>query len=138
VKSYTLILPLPLNKANSRMHWAVERKRRLQYFDTADLLCAKVVRQRKKYPPSVQTTLAATFYLWSSMDQDNLMARLKWPVDWLIHAGFIVDDSPAYLLHLGIPKQEIDRKYQRLVLQLTEGNLQLNSEENNGGKNNGL
>ena len=128
MKPIFLVLPLPLNKANTSMHWAVLRKRRALYFDVADLLCAKAMRQRKKYPPSELTMLTATFYLWAKMDQDNLMARLKWPVDWLIHAGFIADDSPSHLLHMGIPTQKIDRKYQRLELVLTQANTQLISE----------
>ena len=112
------------------MHWAVLRKKRALYFDVADLLCAKAMRQRKKYPPSELTMLTATFYLWAKMDQDNLMARLKWPIDWLIHAGFIVDDSPSHLLHWGIPTQIIDRKNQRLELVLSQVGKQLTAERN--------
>ena len=119
MKSIHLLLPLPVNRANTRMHWATERKYRTQYFDTCDLLCAKYVNNISLMPDWDKTLLTATFYLWSTMDEDNLVARLKWPIDWLTKRAFIVDDSPEYLKLGGIPMQKIDRKYQRLEIILS-------------------
>ena len=118
--SISLMLPLPINRANTRMHWATERRLRGQYFDTCDLLCAKYLRKHYKWPLWEVTLLTATFYLWSTMDEDNLTARLKWPLDWMVERSFFKDDSPEYLHLAGIPMQEIDRKYQRLEIILTE------------------
>jgi len=52
------------------------------------------------------------------MDHDNLAARMKWPQDYLVKAGFIVDDDPAHLEWAGFPEQFIDRKDKRLVIEL--------------------
>ena len=119
MKSIHLLLPLPVNRANTRMHWATERKYRTQYFDTCDLLCAKYVNNLSLMPDWDRTLLTATFHLWSIMDEDNLVARLKWPIDWLTERAFIVDDAPEYLKLAGIPMQKIDRKYQRLEIILS-------------------
>ena len=59
-------------------------------------------------------------YLWSTQDADNLMARLKWPLDYLTRAGFIADDSPAVLDWVGMPEQFVDRKNQRIEIELRE------------------
>ena len=55
------------------------------------------------------------------MDPDNLVARLKWPLDFLVHAGFIADDSPKVIKFAGIPAQRIDRANRRLEIELYDG-----------------
>ena len=113
-------LPLPPNMANSRMHWRVKQKRRKEY----ELLCD--VQPASHFPgPGVYTfplpkaRIRATLYVWSEMDGDNLMARLKWPVDWLVKNGYLVDDSPRHL-EWEMPKQVVDRKDRRIEIELEE------------------
>ena len=111
----TLKLPLPHNRANARWHWRKEKNLRDNYF----LVC----RAASPYPRArlEKATLKVTFYLWSSMDPDNLVARLKWPLDFLVHAGFIADDSPKVIKFAGIPAQRIDRANRRLEIELYDG-----------------
>ena len=62
--------------------------------------------------------LAATFYLWNKMDRGNLTARLKWIEDVLVNYGLLVDDNEKWL-DLQMPTQVIDRKNQRVEIELT-------------------
>ena len=51
------------------------------------------------------------------MDTDNLMARLKWPVDWIVKAGYLADDGPK-VLEWEMPQQVIDRRNMRVEIEL--------------------
>ena len=57
-------------------------------------------------------------YLHSPMDDGNAMNRMKWVEDWLKAWGYITDDSKKHLEWTGFPKQVIDRKYQRIEIEL--------------------
>jgi hypothetical protein len=52
---------------------------------------------------------AAEFRLHSLRDTLELLAGLKWSVDWLVHAGFVTNDSPRELRGLPDPVQRIAR-----------------------------
>ena len=71
-------------------------------------------------PPMAKAKISAKLYTYNKMDVDNLFARLKWPLDWLTRRGYILDDDPEILDWQGIPKQAVDRKNQRLEIQLEE------------------
>lgn len=111
VTSLSLTLPLPPNMANGRMHWAEKSRRQKDYRLECDTMTGPL--------PSigVRVRLDATMYLWSLMDEDNLIARLKWVQDWLVWADVIPDDSSEYLT-LGKVGQAIDRKRQRVEITL--------------------
>ena len=122
VTTLRFTLPLPPNRANARWHWREEARLRAQWLTTARFaVSASGIKLLRK--PMERATVRATFYLWSKQDQDNLVARLKWPLDALTqkHWGFIKDDSPDVLRFGWMPEQRIDRKNQRLELELTEG-----------------
>lgn len=120
-----LTLPLPPNRANAREHWRVTHRKKIKYYDLARLaLCGsfRCVYDRgliAKYDglPLPRSTLTATFYLWAKMDRDNLMARLKWPIDCLVNFGLLVDDNEEWL-DLQMPKQVVDRKNMRVEIEL--------------------
>ena len=120
-----LTLPLPPNRANAREHWRVTHRKKNAYYDLAHLMlcgslsCAYDGGLVAKYDglPLIRPTLTATFYLWAKMDRDNLMARLKWPIDCLVRYGLLVDDNEKWL-DLQMPKQVIDRKNQRVEITL--------------------
>ena len=44
-----------------------------------------------------RTKLRATIYCGGRMDDDNAIARLKWPVDWMVTRGYLAGDSPKEL-----------------------------------------
>ncbi len=112
------VLPLPPNIGNLRAHWRVKNRQKHEYW----LLCD--IAMRLKWPvrgqPWTKATISAHFYVWNLMDDDNAMSRVKFPVDWLVRQGYIVDDSRKVLTWSGLPDQTIDRSDQRLVLTLEE------------------
>ena len=116
----TLTLPLPPNIANARMHWRAKNRRKIAYMAEAN-----VWRMRRDNPvrwhggTPGKVAISVKLYVWSIMDIDNLVARLKWPLDWLTMGEYIVDDSPDHLRWAGMPEQEIDRKNRRVEITLT-------------------
>jgi hypothetical protein len=62
--------------------------------------------------------VTATLYVHNRMDDDNAVARLKWPLDALVAAGLLVDDKRPYCELTGIPKQTIARREPRVELLL--------------------
>lgn len=111
-----LVLPLPPNMANGRMHWRAKNKKREQYEERAWYWCADA-RQRPPRTPLPTATLRATLYVHNIMDTDGAVARLKWPVDFLVKGGWLTDDNPKVLTWT-IPEQAIDRKNPRVEIEL--------------------
>ena len=112
-----LVLPMPPNRANARKHWRVVLKEKKAYWERLDLLyCARELPKAPKSPPE-RTRLKTQMYVFSIMDHDNAVARLKLALDWLVRAGYIADDSPKHL-DLEMPEQVVDRKNPRLEIEL--------------------
>lgn len=107
-----LTLPLPANRANSRWHYMTESRIKRHYYDQCLVRYAKLPKVTLE-----RARVTVRLYVHQKMDDDNLMARLKWPVDWLVIRGFIVDDKPD-VLEWGPVTQEIDRKNQRIEIEL--------------------
>ena len=108
-----LTLPLPPNRANARWHWRREKELRDSYF----MRCLVMHGLRWRDAPLAYARISATLYVWNISDMDNLMARMKWPVDWLVHRGYITNDDPAHL-EWTLPMQQIDRKNPRVEIEL--------------------
>lgn len=109
-----LVLPLPDNLANSRMHWRKKGSTKELYF----LQCTAADNPKRPRTPPAKVRITATVYTWNPMDADNLMARMKWPLDWMKKRGWITDDGPKHLEWAGIPAQAIDRKNMRIEITL--------------------
>lgn len=104
------VMPAPPNLANSRMHWRVKHRSKTTYWaNLTYLLHAKQLPPIPKVPLD-KFSITATFVLGGRMDADNLMARCKWPIDWLVTSGYLADDGPKHLVWTGIPTQEVSRK----------------------------
>lgn len=114
----TLTLPLPPNLANARLHWRAKHRKRADYLASLEML--RITRQIPPAPPAPfrAVTLGSHLYVWSFLDDDNALARIKWAADFLTRAGYIVDDKRPHC-RFTIPDQTVDRKAQRLVLTLT-------------------
>lgn len=110
-----LILPLPPNRANSRWHWTTEKRIKDDYM----MRCTIAHGTHRPRQPMERVTIRAGLFVHQTMDQDNLMARLKWPVDWLVERMYIADDKPSVLEWM-LPTQAIDRKNQRIEIELEE------------------
>jgi len=116
--------PMPPNKANGRGHWRVEKGLRDLYFEQCDQLVTYGLLPRKPHTPFLCTSIRAELVLKSTMDFDNLMARLKFPVDWLVKRGYLLDDKPANLVWEGVPTQsKTAGSVQRVHIVLTPGRI---------------
>ncbi len=118
-----LTLPLPPNRANqsygkARWEWAAKKR----YMNGNTRLLGAIDLALGQIPqcddlPLDNVTISATLYVKNLMDDDNLKARLKFPLDTLVKAGILVDDSPKHCTVLK-PEQVIDRKNMRVELVL--------------------
>jgi hypothetical protein len=114
-------LPLPVNLGNGRMHWRTKYASMKSYWCTLDcMLIAKRLPPRPK-APYARAHLDVAMHHNRDMDHDGAEARLKWPLDWLVTRGYLVDDSPRHIERAGLVQQvrcvkNTDRK---LVLTLT-------------------
>ena len=114
-----IVLPLPPNMANGRMHWRVKNRKRENYMQVCTAYRSNGWTEGKRpRKPLTRATIAVTLFLHQPMDADNRMARCKWPVDWLKADGWIVDDSDKHLTWLAIPEQRVDRKNPRVEITL--------------------
>lgn len=120
--SLTLTLPMPSNRANRKGsgHWRTVKRDHDAYLNAA---VVRILQQSKSDQrallASEPVVVTAIFYVWSVMDDDNCVARMKVPLDALKHAGVLKDDKRPWCRLSGIPEQVIDRKQQRIVLTLT-------------------
>jgi len=116
-RTVLLTVPMPLNLANSRLHW--EKKRRLRNaWEVRAIAQERGLRGRHR--TMGRATLAAVMYVSMRMDDDNAVARLKWVCDLLKKRGLIVDDRRPYLTLTGIPEQRTGSRPPRIELTLTE------------------
>jgi hypothetical protein len=115
-----ITLPLPPNMANSRMHWAVKNKKRVKYF--ADCAMAALLSAKggehdpKRWEAPAHVIVRATIYCGGKMDHDNAIARLKWPIDWMVRGAYLVGDKPEQLIWIWPITQVVvrDRKKYRV------------------------
>ncbi len=106
-----LTLPLPANKAQLNAHWQKVRRLRTDYF-----FRATAADNWRPDAPMRDVHVDAHFYVYNRMDEDNLAARMKWPLDWLEAREIIENDKHVRLTC----EQSIDRKNQRLELTIRE------------------
>ena len=100
----TLVLPLPSNRGQSRHgHWA-------QRYKDGDAYAVDALCWPNPKPPRVPFDCVRLSYHirhgGNAMDWDNLFARLKHPQDWLVHQGYLVDDSPRVVIDCPTVTQE--------------------------------
>jgi Holliday junction resolvase RusA-like endonuclease len=113
-----LTLPLPPNRGNAREHWRVTQNRKKVYYQLAHV----AIRNQTIGIQAMATgprKVTAKLYVWGIMDRDNAVARLKWPLDALVHAGLLMDDNPQWC-KLEMPTQEIDRTNRRIEFELCD------------------
>lgn len=133
----TLVLPEPptinemidLAKKRTRVtkHGTWMKVARPIVYDNAkhdyELLCLQAIREAgikiPRTPWAKWTLNAAHFRVHSLRDPIELLSALKWPVDWLVSAGFVENDSPRELLDTPKPTQEIIRNARSVTLTLS-------------------
>ena len=104
-----LVLPLPENRANARWHWTKENSLKHSFY-----LRATAAEMWRPPTPYESLIVEATLFLFNPMDEDNMSARMKWPLDWLQRREIVGDDKNVKLRM----SQAIDRKNQRLEMTL--------------------
>lgn len=117
-----LTLALPPNMANKRPHWS-EKARYIHGTKRIVGANALIVAWRSgTVDPNgwrlKRPNLYWTVYTHQRMDEDNLWARLKWPLDVLVQNGVLIDDKPEHIGKQTVTN-EIDRKNQRVELRVT-------------------
>lgn len=117
-----MTLPLPprltnFGKGRSR-HWRSLKAEKDQYWRTLDSL--QLIGHIPPPPdrPIERAEMRVQMFLWNYMDDSGAMARLKWVEDWLVTRGYLAGDSRKHLRYPGLPDQEIDRRRQRLELEI--------------------
>jgi Holliday junction resolvase RusA-like endonuclease len=116
-QALTLVLPLPLNLANSRLHWAARLREKRAYWERLNVRRdAKLIA----WPPHAippKASVEIVMYVGARMDRDNLYARVKWPLDWLVSWGYVSGDREDQIEL--VVTQKVDRKNQRMSVTIT-------------------
>lgn len=117
-----IVLPLPPNFSNARGHsrWSGSAKKRWiegtkRTMGVSDLAKSQAGAVALPLPP---VRCRVTFYVHQRMDRSNAVARLKWVEDALVRGQVIVNDTDQYWQLEGWPAQVIDRKHQRVELEI--------------------
>ena len=107
--AFTVPLPASLPSPNSRIHWA-ERARRVKQAREIVALAARSERNRLDLDKAARPRTLRLTRVYSArhkiMDADNLIASLKGPIDGLRDAGWLVDDTPAWLTLLPMEQEK--------------------------------
>jgi len=98
-----------------RMHWG--RKVKVAKRIVEEIWAQK---QNQHIELKIPAIVSATRYAIRFMDEDNLVASLKIPIDSMVHLNILQGDSPKYM-QLGEMKQERvkTRKEERMVLRVS-------------------
>lgn len=113
----SMVVPLPLNLANSRLHWAVKQKKKREYWDHLTFLKqARIIpRPPLRWPSFARVEMV--LYVAQRMDKGNAYNRVKWLEDWLAGHGYIAGDREDQI-DLQV-SQQVDRKNQRIQVCIT-------------------
>lgn len=119
-----LTLPMPELQTNSKRgrsrHWRAIEREKNAYWELLDYYA--LARRIPPAPatPIARATLRSVMHLGAAMDEDNAVARHKWPIDWLRKRGYIAGDRRIALRWESFPEQVIKRDGNyRLVLTIT-------------------
>lgn len=121
----TITLPVPPQRANDRSHWTKVMREKKKYYEE----CAKYLLEVKCLAKNILTDKmvetyahirvfnSITYVEWdASMDVarlhdfDNLVARLKWPIDALVQNGIIKNDDWLHCRPRSFPTQVLKSK----------------------------
>ncbi len=118
----TFRFPLPLNLANSRMHFRVKHREKVAYWEMLDLLVlGGILPKKPKNAPWQKASIRSEMVLGAAMDDGNAMNRHKWIEDWLVKRKYLLDDRKKVLTWEAFPIQRISRKNEpSITITLTE------------------
>jgi len=107
-------LPLPTNLGNARLHHMQKVRLKNKWYGQADERVTNGLAPHRPPKPLEHAIVRIHFCIHNPMDRDNLGARCKWVLDWLVTRGYIMDDSDKVLTDWLPPTQEVDRKNKRV------------------------
>lgn len=91
-----------------------------QALEAYQLQCLAAMRLQGIRPPGEPWRTwrleSADFRLHQLRDPIELLAGLKWPIDFLVSERFVEDDGPKYLTGIPLPTQTIDRDARGVTL----------------------
>lgn len=98
--------------ANGRMHWRAKDKARNEYINRTHLTlyARKMLRPWTAAEAPKRARISAHVVVGGLMDVDNVFARIKWALDYLVTDKILLGDSPREIEWDGIPTQEVTRK----------------------------
>ena len=115
----TFVFAKPENRGNRRgqSRYEIYSERRWANAETKRNV-EVLQRDRHRFPlPGARWALTA--YVHGDTDFDNLVAMMKWPLDWLVDRGVVPDDSRTYLWPYSLPEMIVTRKEEaRLIVTL--------------------
>jgi len=115
LNEFTLIPPPPGPngpKGLIRMHWS---KRKQVTRRIVKEIWAQIPRPKSLYKTPI--TVSATRYAIRMMDEDNLVASLKIPLDVMVELGVLQGDSPKYMKLGDITQERVSkRKDEKMVI----------------------
>lgn len=109
-RTLVLRLPLPLaRQGRADAHWSFRYRNKKKYVLSCDsLMWAKRLPCPPEKPFS-KVRISVVAHVYNPNDDDNLMARCKWALDWMKTRGYIVDDRRKCVQWANVPEQVIDR-----------------------------
>lgn len=115
----TFVFAKPENRGNRRgqSRYEIYSERRWANLETKRNI--EVLHRDRHRFPLAGARWKMTAYVQGATDFDNLVALMKWPLDWLVDRGVVADDSRKYLWPLTLPEMIVARKEEaRLVVTL--------------------
>lgn len=112
--------PMPPNLTNAKRKgkWQGAHFGKMRYLSHCDDLQQFGILPPPPATPIASARIASVMKLGHAMDDDNALARHKWPLDWLKTRGYIAEDRRKNIRWAGLPEQIVGRK-QDYVIELT-------------------
>lgn len=121
VRAMRFCMPLGVNRTNRASgtgHWTTLHRQDERYREALDALARMGAFPAPPTMPYPRVRIRITLYTWAIMDTDNAVSRAKAAIDWIVRAGYVVDDTPAHLEWSGMPDQVVDRGCPRMVIRI--------------------
>lgn len=127
-----LVLPLPDSPNRGPSHHMARHAVKNEYRERCWIAAVRAVQPKAEQDLPAKVVVRSTFYIRNRRDEDNLKASLKACLDTLkarqtgkcdwrnglyTEKGYFIDDDPDRC-HVAEPRQFIDRRDPRLVLEI--------------------
>lgn len=105
-----ITVPMPPSFANASgrsRHWRTVAREKRRYLNLLDGLWLSKQIPEAPAVPLGKVQITATMYVGGQHDQDNLVSRCKWPIDWIATRGFVKNDR--HVEWHSFPRQVVKR-----------------------------